>query len=230
MANVAGVTATLAKRFETVGRDFPGVSLSFEGRQKDTRESFGSLAYLFPLALIIVYAIIAILFRSYVQPVVVMAAIPFGLVGAVLGHLIMGYPFTILSTIGAVALTGILVNDSLILVDLINRLRSDGLELREAIVRGARERMRPILLTSITTIAGLSPLMLETSFQAQFLIPMAVSIVFGLAVATVLTLILLPTIYLVFEDLKACAARSGRLLAACVHWMLTGRWEPTVSR
>jgi multidrug efflux pump subunit AcrB len=214
IANVKELTEELQAELAKIGEPFPGISISFEGRQKDTRESLGSLGYLFPSALVLIFVIIAVLFRSYVQPVVVMATIPFGMIGAILGHLVMGYPFTILSTIGAVALTGILVNDSLILVDLINRKRRDGTSLLDAIIQGSRERMRPILLTSITTIAGLSPLMLETSFQAQFLIPMAVSIVFGLALATVLTLILLPTIYLLYEDARGV-----------IRWILTGRWS-----
>ena len=116
--------------------------------------------------------------------------------------------------IGSVALAGIVVNDSLILVDFINRRRREGLRTVDAIIAGARARMRAILLTSITTIAGLAPLMLERSFQAQFLIPMAISIVYGLAFATVLTLVLLPTFYLVMEDIRAN-----------VRWLLTGRWS-----
>jgi HAE1 family hydrophobic/amphiphilic exporter-1 len=222
--NVGDVTAELTASLSDVGARFPGVSVSFEGRKKDTRESFGSLAILFPIALLLVYGIIAVLFRSYGQPLIVMGAIPYGLVGAVLGHWIMGYPLTILSTIGSVALSGIIVNDSLILVDLVNRKRrEDGLPLLDAVVQGARQRMRPILLTSITTIAGLSPLMLETSFQAQFLIPMAISIVFGLGVATVLTLVLLPTLYLVYEDVIAVLRYVGRGWRDLIRLLLPAR-------
>jgi multidrug efflux pump subunit AcrB len=129
-----------------------------------------------------------------------MAAIPISLLGVMYGHLLMGKNISLLSQIGAVALAGIVVNDSLILVDLINRKRRDGLPLHAAVREGAKRRLRAILLTSITTIAGLTPLMFERSFQAQFLIPMAISIVFGLAFATVLTLIVVPTLYLVLED------------------------------
>jgi hydrophobic/amphiphilic exporter-1 (mainly G- bacteria), HAE1 family len=202
VANSEKITSELAEKLTGIGRRFPGVTVSFEGQKKETMESIGSLKLLFPVALLIIYALLATLFRSYTQPVVVMAAIPYAFVGAILGHLVMGYPFTILSMIGGVALAGIVVNDSLILVDFINRRRREGIPLLEAVVQGGRARLRPILLTSITTIFGIGPLMLEKSFQAQFLIPMAVSIVFGLALATLLTLVLLPTIYLVFEDIR----------------------------
>ena len=161
-----------------------------------------------------VYIIIAVLFRSYFQPFIVMLAIPYALVGAVIGHYVMGYPITFLSMIGGVALVGIVVNDSLILVNFINRLRVAGKSTFEAVVEGARSRLRAILLTTITTCLGLAPLMLERSFQAQFLIPMAVSIVFGLALATVLTLVLIPSAYLILEDLRSIA-----------RWLFTGRWS-----
>jgi multidrug efflux pump subunit AcrB len=163
-------------------------------------ESFGSLQVGFPVALFLIYVIIAVLFKSYVQPFIVMLAIPFSLVGAVLGHYFMGYPVTFLSAIGAVALAGIVVNDSLILVDFINRARERGATAFEAVVAGGKSRLRAIILTSLTTILGLAPMMLERSFQAQFLIPMAISIVFGLAFATVLTLYVLPATYCIIED------------------------------
>ncbi len=211
-ANISEVTEDVRSKLESIGEDFPGTTLTFEGRKKQTQESVGSLRFGFPLALLIIYALLATLFRSYMQPLLVMAAIPFALVGAVIGHMIMGYPFTLLSMIGGVALAGIVVNDSLILVDFINRRRREqNLDVQEAVIAGSRARMRAILLTSITTVAGLAPLMLETSFQAQFLIPMAVSIVFGLSAATVLTLIVLPTFYLIAEDARA----AGR-------WLVTG--------
>jgi multidrug efflux pump subunit AcrB len=147
--------------------------------------------------------IIAVLFRSYVQPLIVMSIIPFALIGVVVGHLLLGFPLTLLSMLGIVALAGIVVNDGLILVDTTNRKRREGVPLVEAVVQASRSRLRPILLTSITTCVGLAPIMLETSFQAQFLIPMAVAIVFGLAFATVLVLVLLPVFYLLMEDLRA---------------------------
>ena len=202
-ANVAQLTTDITKATADIGTRFPGVSRTFEGRRKETRESTGSLAYLFPVALLAIYVIIAVLFRSYIQPMIVMSIIPFALIGAVIGHFVMGFPITLLSMLGIVALAGIVVNDGLILVDFTNRKRREGLPLLEAIVAAARGRMRPILLTSITTCVGLAPIMLETSFQAQFLIPMAVSIVFGLAFATGLILVLLPVFYMIMEDLRA---------------------------
>ena len=192
---------------------FPGVSITFEGSRKETRESVGSLMIGFPIALFLIYVLIAILFRSYTQPAIIMMAIPYSLVGAVLGHFLMGYPFTILSLIGAVALAGIVVNDSLILVDYVNRLRREGKTTWESVVEGAGTRLRAIVLTSVTTVFGLAPLMLERSFQAQFLIPMAISIVFGVAFATVLTLVVVPCFYLVFEDVRSS-----------LKWLFTGKW------
>lgn len=200
--NVNRITTDLQGKLADIGERFPGAAASFEGRRKETNESLGSLKWGYPAALFLIYAIVAILFRSYGQPFIVMACIPFSLTGAILGHWITAQPFTLLSMIGMVALSGIVVNDSLILVDFINRRRRDGMSASEAAVLGSRDRLRPILLTSITTICGLAPLMLETSFQAQFLIPMAVSIVFGLAVATVLIPVLNPILYLVGDDLR----------------------------
>lgn len=202
-ANVNAVNNGLEQELATIGEVLDDVSVSFEGAKKQTAESFGSLRILFPIALGLIFAVIAVLFRSYLQPIVVMSAIPFAMVGAVAGHYLLGYPLTILSMIGIVALAGIVVNDGLILVDLINRLRRDGMPLHEAVVEGAKGRMRAILLTSITTCVGLAPLMLEKSFQAQFLIPMAVAIVFGLAFATVIILVLVPMFYYILEDLRA---------------------------
>jgi multidrug efflux pump subunit AcrB len=131
-----------------------------------------------------------------------MMAIPFGLIGAVFGHLVMGMEFTIISIFGIVALSGIVVNDALILIDFINRAARSGVEIEKAVVESGKARFRPVLLTSITTIAGLLPILMETSFQAQFLIPMAVSICFGLLVATVLTLLFVPALYLIVRDVR----------------------------
>jgi len=212
--NTSEISDELDKQVADIDDRFPGTTVTFEGAKKETAESIGSLKIGFPVALLLIYSLIAILFRSYFQPFIVMAAIPYALVGAIFGHLFMGYPFTILSMIGSVALAGLVVNDSLILVDFINRRRREGMPVLEAVVAGGRARLRAILLTSITTILGIGPLMLERSFQAQFLIPMAVSIVFGLAFATLLTLILLPTLYLAFED-----------IAGIGRWLTTGRFS-----
>jgi multidrug efflux pump subunit AcrB len=217
-ANTARVTQDLEFKLTDIHEKFPGVQVVFGGAQKSTSDSLGSLAVGFSVALFGIYSIIAILFRSYLQPLIVMAAIPFSLVGAVLGHLHMGYPFTIMSLVGYVALAGVVVNDSLILVDFINRSRRKGIPLVEAAIGGSRDRFRAILLTSVTTVAGLGPLLMEKSYQAQFLIPMAISIVYGLSFATILTLLLIPTIYTILGDFQ----RTTR-------WLITGIWTERVT-
>jgi multidrug efflux pump subunit AcrB len=149
-----------------------------------------------------IFLLLASQFRSYIQPVIIMMAIPFGLIGAVFGHLVMGMEFTIISIFGIVALSGIVVNDALILIDFINRAVRSGVDIETAVVESGKARFRPVLLTSITTIAGLLPILLETSFQAQFLIPMAISICFGLLAATMLTLLYVPALYLIIRDVR----------------------------
>ena len=144
----------------------------------------------------------AAIFKSYIQPLIIMVAIPFGLVGAVIGHLIVGFDLTLLSMFGMVALTGIVVNDSLVLIDLVNRNIRTGQDVSSAVIESAVQRFRPILLTTVTTVGGMAPLLLERSFQAQFLKPMVVSIAFGLSFATVLTLLVVPSMYLIGNDLK----------------------------
>jgi multidrug efflux pump subunit AcrB len=218
VANVEDITNDLDTALGDLDERFPGVAHSFEGAKQDTRESLAGLRIGFLVAISGIYMIVAVLFRSYVQPLLVMVAIPISFIGVVYGHLAMGYPLTLLSLIGSVALAGIVVNDSLILVDLINRRRRDhGQPLFEAVLDGSRLRLRAILLTSVTTIAGLAPLMLERSFQAQFLIPMAISIVFGLTFATVLVLVVIPTLYLALEDLRGI-----------LRWVWTGSRQSSV--
>ena len=189
-----GVLAQLAA-------DYPGLTFNMEGEEKERRESMGSMGRGFQLALFGIYALLAIPFRSYVQPAIVMAAIPFGAVGAILGHLIMGYNLSMLSMFGMVALSGVVVNDSLLLIDRANQNRRDGTAAGQAILDAAVRRFRPILLTSLTTFFGLAPMILETSVQARFLIPMAISLGFGILFATAITLLLIPALYLVVEDL-----------------------------
>ncbi len=187
--------------------DFPGLELNYLGQARETQKSFSSLAYAFPIALLIIYGLLAGLFKSYTQPLVVMSAIPFGFLGAVIGHWHFGETFTILSAIGLVALAGILVNDSLVLMDFINKRVEAGLSLLEASIDGAKKRLRAILLTTLTTASGLVPLMFETSFQAKFLIPMAVTLTYGLVFATGLTLVLVPCLNLIREDILALISR-----------------------
>lgn len=151
----------------------------------------------------------AIPFRSYLQPLVVMSAIPFGFIGAVLGHVILGLNLSILSGFGIVALAGVVVNDNLVLVDFVNRRRREGLSVHDSVIEAGKARFRPIILTSLTTFAGLLPMMLEKSVQAQFLIPMAASLAFGVLFATAISLIFVPTGYIILEDVKAISvARS----------------------
>lgn len=185
---------------------YPGVSITYLGQAEEMAKSFSSLLFAFPVAFLVIYGLLAGLFRSYTQPLVVMAAIPFGFIGAVVGHLVVGETFTILSAIGLVALAGILVNDSLVLVDFINKRIRDGMSPFEASVEGSRIRLRAILLTTLTTVSGLTPLMFETDLQAKFLIPMAVTLTFGLIFATILTLIVVPALNLIRTDflVKCC--------------------------
>lgn len=181
---------------------YAGVSFTLEGEAREQRESFGSLGYGLLFVLFVIYALLAIPFRSYLQPLIVMSVIPFGAAGAMLGHMIMGISLTIMSLMGMLALTGVVVNDSLVLVDYINRRRAEGMPLMEAVSTAGAARLRPVLLTSLTTFAGLTPLIFEKSTQAQFLIPMAVSLGFGILFATFITLLLVPLNYLVLEDLR----------------------------
>ena len=182
---------------------FPGVYWDFEGEQSEQAETIASMNYLYMIALIIIYGLLAIPFSSYIQPIIVMAAIPFGLIGAIWGHVVMGMDVTILSGFGVVALTGVVVNDSLVMVDYVNRKRSIGLKEMEAARQAGMSRFRPIILTSLTTFAGLTPLLLEKSLQAKFLVPMGISLGFGVIFATVITLILVPAMYLILEDIRS---------------------------
>jgi multidrug efflux pump subunit AcrB len=186
-----------------LAHDFPGLAYDFEGEQREQQESLGSLRINFIVAQLAIFALLAIPFRSYSQPLVIMSAIPFGLVGAILGHLVMGLNLTMLSMFGMVALTGVVVNDSLIMLDLINRMRAEGCSVDQAIRESGERRFRPILLTTATTFLGLTPMIFETSLQARFLIPMAVSLGYGIVFATAITLILVPCLYRIVEDLKA---------------------------
>ena len=182
--------------------DYPGLTYDFGGQQADMRESMASLMGSFVIALIVIYALLAIPFRSYIQPAIVMAAIPFGLVGAVIGHMIMGYSLSIISMMGLVALAGVVVNDSLVMIVYANGLRSQGSSAFEAIQQAGIRRFRPILLTTITTFGGLAPMIFETSRQARFMIPMAISLGYGILFATLITLLLVPSLYLIVEDVR----------------------------
>ena len=187
-----------------------GVGYRFSGREEERRESFRDLQLGLGLALLLIYIILAWVFGSYLKPVVVMLIIPFGIIGAILGHMAMGFALTILSLFALLGLTGILVNDSIILVSRITERLEAGESAEEAAVGGARDRLRAVMLTSLTTIGGLIPMMFEKSLQAQFLLPMAITLVFGLAVATLLVLILVPATLGVFADVAGLARRYVR--------------------
>ncbi len=192
-------------KFDELRTKYPDVEITFGGRQEQQADAFQSLPFGFLAAIIMIYVILAWLFSSYTQPLAVMMGIPFAIIGVVWGHALLGYSLTFLSLIGFVALSGIVVNDSLILVQFYNRRREEGMALHPALVDAGRQRLRPIFLTTVTTVLGLLPLMLEQSFQAKFLIPMAIAIAFGLISATVLILIVLPCLLVILDDVKRTA-------------------------
>ncbi len=181
---------------ELAGEYF-GLTYAFGGEQQEQQESFGALAKGFMLALVVVFALLAIPFGSYVQPLIVMAAIPFGIIGAVLGHLLLGLSVGIMSMFGIIGLSGVVVNDSLVMIDFINELKRKGETPRNAIIQGAKARFRPIMLTSLTTFLGVAPLVFERSLQAQFLIPMAASLGFGIIAATGVLMLIVPSLAMV---------------------------------
>lgn len=182
--------------------DYPGLGTSYEGRQADLRESMQSLYLGFVMAMLGVYVLLAIPFRSYSQPLIVMTAIPFGIVGAVLGHIMMGYDLSVMSMMGIVALAGVVVNTSLVMIDYANSVRAEGATALDAIRQSGIRRFRPIMLTTLTTFGGLAPMIFETSRQARFMIPMALSLGYGILVGTLITLVLVPCLYMATEDIK----------------------------
>jgi multidrug efflux pump subunit AcrB len=154
------------------------------------------------MALVVIYAMLAVPFNSFIQPMIIMMSIPFGIVGAVAGHLIMGYSLSVMSMFGVVALSGVVINDSLVLINFANREQKSEMNGHDAIYSAGIQRFRPVLLTTLTTFGGLAPMIFETSRQARFLIPMAVSLGFGIVFATLITLVLVPSFYMIVEDLK----------------------------
>jgi multidrug efflux pump subunit AcrB len=192
-----------------LAKDYPGLAYGYEGRQADRRESADSLLTGFLLALLVIYALLVIPFGSYLQPLVVMVAIPFGMAGAVIGHMIMGFELSVVSFMGMIALSGIVVNDALVLIDYANRRCREGIPAFEAMRVAGVRRFRPILLTTLTTFGGLAPMIFETSMQARFLVPMAISIGTGVIFATMVTLVLVPSLYLIVEDVAGLFSRPG---------------------
>jgi multidrug efflux pump subunit AcrB len=197
----------------------PLLRVAFGGEQEEQAESFGSLGKNFALALLVIYALLAIPFGSYVQPLIIMAAIPFGIIGAVIGHLLLDLPVGLLSLFGIIGLSGVVVNDSLVMIDFINEQRANGAPPQEAIINGAKMRFRPILLTSVTTFLGVSPLVFEQSLQAQFLIPMAASLGFGILFATAILMLLVPALAMLEHQFEQWIGirRAGAAMPGAPH-------------
>ena len=196
---------------------YPSVSYTFEGEQRRQAETFGSLQLGIMVVLFVIYCMLALPLKSYTQPIVIMSVIPFGAIGAVIGHWLMGYHLSMLSMLGLMALTGVAINDSLVLVDYVNqRHRNAGDGLRESVERAGVVRFRPVLLTSLTTFFGLLPLLTEKSSSAQFLVPMAISLGFGILFATLITLVLIPVNIMIGDDIRRFVGHRYRNLRAAV--------------
>lgn len=196
-----------ANFLDTLSDRYPGMTWAISGAQKEKEEFKEYLIKAYIFALMAMYIMMAVLFRSYAQPLMVMSAVPFGLIGALLGHVLAGLDLTVWSLVGMIAVSGVVVNDNLVLVDFMNTNRDKGIPLLESIRKAGVARFRPIMLTSLTTFGGLAPLMLEKSLQAQFLIPMAVSLAFGVLFATLISLVLVPALYHIVYDMENVFAR-----------------------
>ncbi len=195
------ITAISTDALPGLRSDYPGITWSFEGSDAEMRRATSALWGYFGLALAVIYSLLAVAFRGYIQPLIVLVAIPFGIVGAVLGHIWLGYDISLVSLMGVVALSGVVINDSLIMIDYANRRRQQNANALEAISQAGVRRFRPILLTTLTTFGGLVPLIFEKSLQAQYIIPMAISLGFGILFSTAIILVLIPCLYLILEDL-----------------------------
>ena len=196
------VTADITNNFIPKLRDqYPQLEFDLEGTSSETVKLINELTVASIAALFLIYILIAIPLKSYLQPIIKMSVIPFGLIGAVIGHIVLDEAISMFSLFGIVALAGVVVNDSIIMVDFINKAREAGRSIVDAVVESGTQRFRAIVLTSLTTAAGLMPIMTETSTQAQFVIPMAISIAFGIVFATVITLFLIPCLYVILDDL-----------------------------
>jgi multidrug efflux pump subunit AcrB len=197
---------------------FPSVTYSLSGEAEERDKALGSLFSTVPLAMMIMFALLAIPLKSYMQPMVIMSVIPFGAVGAIVGHFIMGWNLVFFSLLGIIALSGVVVNASLVLVDYINRQRHQGVPVFEAVTMAGVARFRPIVLTSVTTFVGLIPLMTDTNPETFMFIPMGISLAYGVLFATVITLFLVPSLYLMLEDwLQFCGLDKQADPALIVH-------------
>lgn len=188
------ITTTIMPKIQA---DYPQLLFNFGGEQEEQAESFGGLGIAFLLALLVIYALLAIPFKSYVQPLVIMAVIPFGIIGALIGHMILDLPLGVLSIFGIIGLSGVIINGSLVMIDFINENLRDGMPIEEAIMEGTKSRFRPIMLTSLTTFLGVAPITFETSLQAQFLIPMSASLGFGVLFGAFILQLLIPALALI---------------------------------
>ena len=189
---------------------YPSVSTKIAGKVQEEMDSANKQMRNFLLSLLVIYALLAVPLHSYSQPLIVMSAIPFGVIGAVLGHMIFGYDLSTMSIFGIIAASGVVVNDSLVMVDFVNKARKAGTNIKEAVIASGARRFRAITLTSLTTFIGLMPIIFETSMQAKIVIPMAISLAFGVAFATVITLILIPCLYVILEDVKTLRFRRSK--------------------
>ena len=199
----AVVDAILRDHLPQWKRQFPGLSLSLDGELQEESAFMDAMLKYLVLAMLVIYALMAVPFRSYFQPLLVLTAVPFGVMGAIFGHFILNWEVSMFSFLGVIACAGVVVNDNLVLIDRINQLRAAGHPVLRALLQAGEDRFRPIILTSLTTFVGLLPIMAETSVQAQFLIPMVTSLAFGVLFATGVTLLLVPCLYLVGEQIGA---------------------------
>jgi multidrug efflux pump subunit AcrB len=207
-ANANEIFAELSRSFfPQLMHKYPGVRVALQGEQKKMREAFTPLGIGYPMALLGIFIVIATMFRSYLQPFVIMFAVPFGIIGAIFGHLLMGYDLSMMSAFGMVALTGVVVNDAIVMIERINENLADGMPFFEAIIAGGARRFRAVFLTTVSTVGGLAPLILETDFQARFLIPMALALAAGVAFATALTLVMIPSLLAILNDLRRVVRR-----------------------
>jgi multidrug efflux pump subunit AcrB len=217
-ADVPAIMRDLKQALDVEKEHYPGLEYAFKGEAEEQAENSSGFQSGAVLVLLAIYALLAIPFKSYSQPLIVMSIIPFSVVGAILGHIIVGSDLSILSIVGMMALLGVVVNDSLVLVDFINQQRRRGLDVLEAVIESGTKRFRPVILTSLTTFAGLTPLLLDSSTQSEFLKPMAISLGFGILFATVITLIIVPVNYLLGYQIKHGA--KGLLISTWRAWLV----------
>jgi multidrug efflux pump subunit AcrB len=210
------LTEVRTKIVPELQRKYPGLTMGLGGHQEDMRESLSALATCSMLALFAIYALLVIPFRSFSLPLIIMVSIPFGIIGAVLGHVVMGYPLSVSSIFGMVALSGVVVNDSLVLMDFANRKVADGMTPFAAVHAAAIQRFRPIMLTTATTFGGLLPMITETSRQARMMIPMAISLGFGVLFSTLVIMVIVPSLYVVLDDIVRIMYRPTESEDSCV--------------